>query len=410
MRREMFDVEKIREEFPILQQKVYGRPLVYLDSGATAQKPLQVLERVDWLSRNLNANIHRGVHLLSEEATELYEAARQQIADFIGAAEKEEIVFTAGATASLNTVAYAWGDAFVGTGDNIVVSEMEHHSNLVPWQLVAQRRGAEVRMLPFDDDGALRTDLLPTLIDSRTRVVAVTQASNTLGTRPDLRPVIEAAHAVGAVVVVDGCQGVVHGGANVQALDCDFYAFSGHKLYGPTGIGVLYGKRELLERMPPFLGGGDMVDRVTFARTTYAPVPLKFEAGTANFIGAIGLGEAVKFLSRFDAAQIEAHETALLRRAEERLGAIPGLRIYGRTPDKCAIVSFNIEGAHPYDVGMILDKLGIAIRTGHHCAEPVMDHFGVPGMCRASFALYNTLSEVDALAAGVERAVGMLCH
>lgn len=410
MRREMFDVEKIREEFPILQQKVYGRPLVYLDSGATAQKPLQVLERVDWLSRNLNANIHRGVHLLSEEATELYEAARQQIADFIGAAEKEEIVFTAGATASLNTVAYAWGDAFVGKGDNIVVSEMEHHSNLVPWQLVAERRGAEVRMLPFDDDGALRTDLLPTLIDSRTRVVAVTQASNTLGTRPDLRPVIEAAHAVGAVVVVDGCQGVVHGGANVQALDCDFYAFSGHKLYGPTGIGVLYGKRELLERMPPFLGGGDMVDRVTFARTTYAPVPLKFEAGTANFIGAIGLGEAVKFLSRFDAAQIEAHETALLRRAEERLGAIPGLRIYGRTPDKCAIVSFNIEGAHPYDVGMILDKLGIAIRTGHHCAEPVMDHFGVPGMCRASFALYNTLSEVDALAAGVERAVGMLCH
>ena len=410
MRREMFDVEKIREEFPILQQKVYGRPLVYLDSGATAQKPLQVLERVDWLSRNLNANIHRGVHLLSEEATELYEAARQQIADFIGAAEKEEIVFTAGATASLNTVAYAWGDAFVGTGDNIVVSEMEHHSNLVPWQLVAERRGAEVRMLPFDDDGVLRTDLLPTLIDSRTRVVAVTQASNTLGTRPDLRPVIEAAHAVGAVVVVDGCQGVVHGGANVQALDCDFYAFSGHKLYGPTGIGVLYGKRELLERMPPFLGGGDMVDRVTFARTTYAPVPLKFEAGTANFIGAIGLGEAVKFLSRFDAAQIEAHETALLRRAEERLGAIPGLRIYGRTPDKCAIVSFNIEGAHPYDVGMILDKLGIAIRTGHHCAEPVMDHFGVPGMCRASFALYNTLSEVDALAAGVERAVGMLCH
>lgn len=410
MRREMFDVEKIREEFPILQQKVYGRPLVYLDSGATAQKPLQVLERVDWLSRNLNANIHRGVHLLSEEATELYEAARQQIADFIGAAEKEEIVFTAGATASLNTVAYAWGDAFVGTGDNIVVSEMEHHSNLVPWQLVAERRGAEVRVLPFDDDGALRTDLLPTLIDSRTRVVAVTQASNTLGTRPDLRPVIEAAHAVGAVVVVDGCQGVVHGGANVQALDCDFYAFSGHKLYGPTGIGVLYGKRELLERMPPFLGGGDMVDRVTFARTTYAPVPLKFEAGTANFIGAIGLGEAVKFLSRFDAAQIEAHETALLRRAEERLGAIPGLRIYGRTPDKCVIVSFNIEGAHPYDVGMILDKLGIAIRTGHHCAEPVMDHFGVPGMCRASFALYNTLSEVDALAAGVERAVGMLCH
>lgn len=406
----MFDVEKIREEFPILRQKVYGKPLIYLDSGATAQKPLQVLERVDWLARNLNANIHRGVHLLSEEATELYEAARQRTADFIGAAEKEEIVFTAGATASLNTVAYAWGDAFVGAGDNIVVSEMEHHSNLVPWQLVAQRRGAEVRMLPIDDRGELRTDLLPSLIDERTRVVAVAQASNTLGTRPDLRPVIEAAHAVGAVAVVDGCQGVVHGGVDVRALDCDFYAFSGHKLYGPTGIGVLYGKRELLERMPPFLGGGDMVDRVTFARTTYAPVPLKFEAGTANFIGAIGLGEAIAFLSRFDAAEIEAHETALRKRAEEGLSAIPGLHIYGKTADKCAIVSFNIEGAHHYDVGMILDKLGIAVRTGHHCAEPVMDHFGVTGMCRASLAMYNTAAEIDALVAGVERAVRMLRH
>lgn len=406
----MFDVEKIREEFPILRQKVYGKPLIYLDSGATAQKPLQVLERVDWLARNLNANIHRGVHLLSEEATELYEAARQRTADFIGAAEKEEIVFTAGATASLNTVAYAWGDAFVGAGDNIVVSEMEHHSNLVPWQLVAQRRGAEVRMLPIDDRGELRTDLLPSLIDERTRVVAVAQASNTLGTRPDLRPVIEAAHAVGAVAVVDGCQGMVHGGVDVRALDCDFYAFSGHKLYGPTGIGVLYGKRELLERMPPFLGGGDMVDRVTFARTTYAPVPLKFEAGTANFIGAIGLGEAIAFLSRFDAAEIEAHETALRKRAEEGLSAIPGLHIYGKTADKCAIVSFNIEGAHHYDVGMILDKLGIAVRTGHHCAEPVMDHFGVTGMCRASLAMYNTTAEIDALVAGVERAVRMLRH
>ncbi len=406
--KERFDVEKIRGEFPILGEKVYGKPLIYLDSGATAQKPQQVLERIDWLNRHLNANIHRGVHLLSEQATELYEEARQRIADFIGAAEKEEVVFTAGATASLNTVAYAWGDTFVGAGDNIVVSEMEHHSNLVPWQLVAQRRGAELRMLPIDDRGALRTDLLPTLIDERTRVVAVTQASNTLGTRPDLRPVIEAAHAVGAVAVVDGCQGVVHGGVDVRALDCDFYAFSGHKLYGPTGIGVLYGKRELLERMPPFFGGGDMVDRVTFARTTYAPVPLKFEAGTANFIGAIGLGEAIRFLSRFDAAEIEAHETMLRQRAEERLSAIPGLRIYGETADKCGIVSFNIEGAHHYDVGMILDKLGIAVRTGHHCAEPVMDHFGITGMCRVSLALYNTASEIDALAAGVERAVRML--
>ena len=404
----MFDVEKIRGEFPILSRRVYGKPLVYLDSGATAQKPRCVIEQVDALYRGMNANIHRGVHLLSEEATERYEAARSRIAAFIGAAEREEVVFTAGATASLNTVAYAWGERFVQAGDNIVVSEMEHHSNIVPWQLLAQRKGVEIRMLPFDDDGRLRTECLPSPVDARTRAVAVTQASNTLGTRPDLRPVVEAAHAVGAVVVVDGCQGIVHGGVNVREMGCDFYAFSGHKLYGPTGIGVLYGRRELLEAMPPFLGGGDMVDRVTFAGTTFAPVPLKFEAGTANFVGAIALGRAVEFLQESDPAEIEAHETALLRRATERLSAIDGLRIYGTTEDKCAIVSFNVEGVHPYDMGMILDKLGIAVRTGQHCAEPVMDHYATTGMCRASFALYNTLGEDDALADGVARAVRML--
>ncbi|MDE6828531.1 MAG: SufS family cysteine desulfurase [Alistipes sp.] len=404
----MFDVNQIREEFPILSREVYGRPLVYLDSGATAQKPRSVIETVDRLMRWQNANIHRGVHFLAEQTTEAYEEARARIAGWIGAAEKEEVIFTSGATASLNTVAYAWGERFVGAGDNILVSEMEHHSNLVPWQLLAERKGAEVRMLPFDDTGRLRSELLGQLIDARTRVVAVTQASNTLGSRPDLRPVVDAAHAVGAIVVVDGCQGAVHGGVDVRASDFDFYAFSGHKLYGPTGIGVLFGKRALLEAMPPFLGGGDMVDRVTFARTTYAPVPLKFEAGTANFIGAIGLGEAVKFVQRFDPAEVEAYETALLRRAEAELSEIDGLRIYGRTPDKCPIVSFNVEGVHPYDLGMILDKLGIAVRTGHHCAEPVMDHFGVTGMCRASLALYNTFSEVDALAEGLRRAVRML--
>ena len=308
----MFDVEKIRGEFPILGREVYGKPLVYLDSGATSQKPLAVIEMVDYLQRGLNANIHRGVHYLSEEATTLYEAARERIGAFIGAAEKEEVVFTAGATASLNTVAYAWGEKFVRAGDNILVSEMEHHSNIVPWQMLAERKGAEIRVLPFDDEGRLCTELLPSLLDDKTRIVAVTQASNTLGTRPDLRPVIDAAHAVGAIAVVDGCQGVVHGGVDVQALDCDFYAFSGHKLFGPTGIGVLYGKRALLEAMPPFLGGGDMVDTVTFAKTTYAPVPLKFEAGTANFTGAIALGEAVKFVGRFDPAEVEAHELSLI--------------------------------------------------------------------------------------------------
>ena len=315
----MFDVEKIREEFPILHREVYGKPLVYLDSGATAQKPRTVIETVDRLHRELNANIHRGVHFLSEEATVLYEAARERIAAFVGAAEKGGDRLHGGRHGVAQHGGLRLGRRLRRSGDNILVSEMEHHSNIVPWQMLAERKGAEIRVLPFDEAGALRTDLLPSLVDERTRVVAVTQASNTLGTRPDLRTVVEAAHAVRAVVVVDGCQGVVHGGVDVRAMDCDFYAFSGHKLYGPTGIGVLYGKRELLERMPPFMGGGDMVDTVTFAKTTYAPVPLKFEAGTANFVGAIGLGEAVKFMQRFDPAEIEAHEEALLHRATERL-------------------------------------------------------------------------------------------
>lgn len=404
----MFDVTAIREEFPILKQQVYGRPLVYLDSGATAQKPEVVIRTLDRLHRELNANIHRGVHYLSEQATELYEAARATVADFVGAAAREEVVFTAGATAAINTVAYGWGDRFVEAGDNVVVSEMEHHSNIVPWQLLCERRGASLRVLPFDDAGRLMVERLPELLDERTKLVAVTQASNTLGTRPDLRPIVEAAHRVGAVVLVDGCQGVVHGGVDVQSLDCDFYAFSGHKLYGPTGIGVLYGKRALLEAMSPFMGGGDMVDRVSFERTTYAPVPLKFEAGTANYIGAIGLGEAVRFVQGLDGAAVEAHEQALLAYASEELQRIDGLQIYGTQANKCAILSFNIAGVHGYDLGMILDKLGIAVRTGQHCAEPVMTHYGVQGMCRASLALYTTDEEIAALVKGVKRAVAML--
>ncbi|MBR3773928.1 MAG: cysteine desulfurase [Alistipes sp.] len=404
----MFDVEQIRRAFPILQREVYGRPLIYLDSGATAQKPAVVIDAVDRLHRELNANIHRGVHYLSEQATELYEEARGEVARFIGANEKEEIIFTAGATASINLVAYAWSERFLRAGDNILISELEHHSNIVPWQLAAERKGAEIRVLPFDDEGRLMIEKLPALIDEKTKLVAVAEASNTLGTRPDLKPIIEAAHRVGAVVMVDGCQGVVHGKTDVAALDCDFYAFSGHKLYGPTGVGVLYGKRQLLEAMPPFMGGGDMVDRVSFEKTTYAPVPLKFEAGTANYIGAIALSEAIRFIEGVGREAIAAHEEQLLRYATERLQAIEGLRIYGTTPNKCAILSFNVEGVHGYDMGMILDKLGIAIRTGQHCAEPVMKHFGVQGMCRASLAMYNTEAEIDALVKGVERAARML--
>lgn len=402
------NVESIRRDFPLLQRSVNGKPLTYLDSGATAQKPERVIEAVNRMHREQNANIHRGVHLLSAEATELYEQARERVRSFIGAAAREEVIFTAGATASINTVAYAWSERFLHAGDNIVISEMEHHSNIVPWQVVAERRGAEIRVLPFDEEGRLMTERLDTLLDERTRMVAVTQASNTLGTRPDLRPIIEKAHAVGAHVMVDGCQGVVHGGVDVEALDCDFYAFSGHKLYGPTGIGVLYGKQELLEQMPPFLCGGDMVDRVSFERTTYAPLPLKYEAGTANFIGAIGLGEAIEYLQGLDLREVEEYEREITRYAEEQLRLIDGLRIYGTTENKCSIISFNVEGVHHYDLGMILDKLGIAIRTGQHCAEPVMTHYGVTGMCRASIAMYNTREEMDALVRGVERAVRML--
>ena len=403
-----YDIRKIRADFPILERMVNRRPLVYFDSGATAQKPLVVIERGDELMRRYNANIHRGVHHLSGRMTDMYEEARERVRQFIGAEHREEVIFTAGATASINLVAYAWSERYLRAGDNIVVSEMEHHSNIVPWQLAAMRHGAELRVLPFDDRGELRMDMLDSLIDEHTRLVAVTEASNTLGTCPDLAPIVAKAHSVGAVVMVDGCQGIVHGGGRVAERGYDFYALSGHKLYGPTGIGVLYGRRELLETMPPFMGGGDMVDKVTFAKTTYAPLPLKYEAGTSNFIGAVTLATAIDYVESIGIAAIEEHEQQLLRYATERLEAIEGLRIYGKAERKCPLVSFTVEGTHPYDVGMILDKLGIAIRTGHHCAEPVMTHFGVTGMCRASIGMYNTLEEVDALAKGVERAVGML--
>lgn len=404
----MIDIKKIREDFPILSREVYGRPLVYLDSAATAQNPERVIARVSWMYRHLNANIHRGVHYMSQECTALYEAARETVRAFVNGGSAEEIVFTSGATAAINLVAYGFGQRFICKGDNVVVSELEHHSNIVPWQLVCQQAGAEIRVLPFDKNGCLSEDKLEELLDERTRIVAVTQASNVFGTRPDLHKIIGAAHRRGIPVLVDGCQGIVHGGTDVAELDCDFYVFSGHKLYAPTGIGVLYGKREWLEKLPPLLGGGDMVNTVSFDGTTFAQVPLKFEAGTTNYIGAIGLAEAIDYLSGFDRTQMTAHENVMLERATKGIAAIDGMTIYGTGGDKSPILSFNAEGVHHYDLGMVLDKLGIAIRTGTHCAQPAMAACGVTGMCRASFAMYNTVEEADALVAGVERAVKML--
>ena len=404
----MFEIEKIRAQFPILEREVYGRKLIYLDSAATAQKPMCVVENMSELLLNDNANIHRGVHILSEEMTAKYEEAREVVRQFIGAESREEIIFTSGATMSLNLVASSYCERYLHEGDNVVVSHIEHHSNIVPWQLATERKGAELRVIPVDDNGALELGSLDALIDEHTKIVAVTQASNTLGTRPDLPKIIAKAHSVGAIVVVDGCQGVVHGGVDVKALDCDFYAFSGHKLYGPTGIGVLYGKHELLDKMPPYMGGGDMVDKVTFAKTTYGPLPLKFEAGTSNFIGAVGLAEAIKFVQSFSKEEVEAHEKALLDYATAELQKIEGLHIYGTTEDKSPIISFNIEGCDHYDIGMILDKQGVAVRTGHHCAEPVMARYGINGVVRASIALYTNKEDIDTFITALKRAVRML--
>ncbi|MCD8186762.1 MAG: SufS family cysteine desulfurase [Rikenellaceae bacterium] len=404
----MLDVLKIRQDFGILSREVYGKPLIYLDSGATAQKPQCVMDKTTQLYSQLNANIHRGAHYLSDRTTAEYEAARETVRRFIHAASTREIVFTSGATLSINTIAYSYGEKFVREGDEVIVSEMEHHSNIVPWQLLCQRKKATIRVLPFSDDGSLRIDLLPELLNERTRIVAVTQASNVLGTRPDLESVIRTAHAAGVPVLVDGCQGIVHGGVDVQALDCDFYAFSGHKLYGPTGIGVLYAKEKWLEELPPFLGGGDMVGTVSFEKTTWADLPFKYEAGTANFIGAIGLAEAIRYVENLDPRAIGEHEHRLLEHATCRLSAIEALQIFGRTPEKCSILSFNIDRVHHLDIGAMLDKTGVAVRTGTHCAEPLMTHYGVTGMVRASLAMYNTLEEIDIFADNLTKIAAML--
>lgn len=406
----MKTLAEIRADFPILSSTVNGKPLVYLDTAATAQKPEAVIRIVDELHRTMNANIHRGIHYMAEETTARYEQARERVRALLNAASTREIVFTGGATQSINLVASSFGERYVQQGDNILITEMEHHSDIVPWQFVAERKGAELRVLPFDDRGQLRLDLLPELLDERTRIVAVTQASNVLGTMPDLKYIIDTAHAQDIPVLVDGCQGIVHDKTDVQALDCDFYAFSGHKLYGPTGIGVLYGKERWLAALPPYMGGGDMVATVTIPQgTTFAELPLKFEAGTSNYIGAIGLGAAIDYFDSLSPDWIQRHENALLERATTLLRHdIEGLRIYGTVPGKSPIVSFTVDGTHPADIGMIVDKLGVAIRTGTHCAEPVMTHYGITGMCRLSIGLYNTEEEIDIAVAAIKKAASML--
>lgn len=397
------NVEQIRADFPILSQKVYGKPLVYLDNAATTQKPRIVLDTINHFYNQINSNIHRGVHRLSEECTTAYEAARETVRSFINAKSTSEIIFTSGATASINLVAFAFGEAFVGEGDEVIVSEMEHHSNIVPWQMMCARRGARVVVLPFDDTGNLMVEKLPELITQRTRLVAVTQVSNSLGTVNPIGEIVRLAHERGVKVLVDGAQGVKHGKMDVQRLNVDFYAFSGHKLFGPTGIGVLYGKELLLDAMPPWQGGGDMISTVSFAGTTYNQLPFKYEAGTANYIGAAALAQAIKYYQSVGIESIVEHEATLLKYATDRLMSIKGMRIIGTSSSKASILSFIVDNVHPYDTGMILDKMGIAVRTGTHCTEPVMAHYGIDGTVRASFAFYNTIEEVDLLVEGVEK-------
>ncbi|MDR2129550.1 MAG: cysteine desulfurase [Odoribacteraceae bacterium] len=404
----MFEVNHIREEFPILKEQVHGQPLVYLDNGATTQRPARVIKTMTEYYLRYNANVHRGVHYLSNLCTDANEQARERVRAFIHARSVEEIIFTRGTTEGINLVAYSFGEAFVRAGDEILVTGMEHHSNIVPWQMLCERKGAVLKVLPVRDNGELEIEALPLLLTEKTRLVAVTHVSNVLGTINPVRRLVEAAHAAGACVLVDGAQAVPHFPVDVQALGCDFYAFSAHKMYGPTGVGVLYGKRDLLLRMPPWQGGGEMIKEVRFDKTTYNDLPFKFEAGTPDFIGIIGLGAAIDYLAAIGLEQVAAHEEELSRYAREQLKTLPGIVIYGEAPGTSSVLSFGIEGVHPFDAGTLLDQLGIAVRTGQMCAEPLMRHYGVTAMIRASFAMYNTRQEVDMLRDGLRRVSALL--
>jgi cysteine desulfurase/selenocysteine lyase len=397
------DIEAVRKDFPILSQTVHGRPLVYLDNAATSQKPHSVINAEIDFYRSECSNIHRGVHQLSERATKHYEEARGKLRRFINAADEKEIIFVRGATEGINLVAQTYGRMHVGRDDEIVISAMEHHSNIVPWQMLCQEKGANLRVAPINTRGEFLFDAFEKILGPRTRLVAVTQVSNALGTVNPIRRIVDLAHQRGVPVLVDGAQAVQHLAVDVRQLGCDFYVFSGHKMYGPTGTGVLYGRAELLEQMPPYQGGGDMISSVTFEKTTYNRLPYKFEAGTPNIAGGIGLGAAVDYLEWLGLERIAAHERDLLAYATERLSSLPQLRIIGTAAEKASVVSFVIEGIHPHDIGTIIDQEGIAIRTGHHCAQPVMDFFGIPATARASLALYNTREEIDALVEGIRK-------
>ena len=404
----MYNINKVREDFPILSREVYKRPLVYLDNAATTQKPLCVLDAMREEYLNVNANVHRGVHYLSQQATDLHEAARETVRSFINASKTEEIVFTRGTTEAINLVASSFCQSQMQEGDEVLVTDMEHHSNIVPWQLQAMQRGIVVRHLPITDDGLLVCgDTIATYLTEKTKLLSIAHVSNVLGTINPVKDIIHMAHERGIPVLVDGAQSAPHMKIDVQDLDCDFFAFSGHKMYGPTGIGVLYGKEEWLEKLPPYQGGGEMIDKVTWEHTTFERLPFKFEAGTPDYIATHGLATAINYLSSVGLDNIEAHETELTHYCMEQLQTIEGIKIYGPKAPHDAVVSFNVGDIHHLDIGTLLDRLGIAVRTGHHCAQPLMDRLGISGTVRASFALYNTKEEVDALVAGLRRVVQM---
>ncbi len=403
----MLDIIKIRTDFPILQQKIHGKPLAYFDNAATTQKPKAVIDAITKCYTELNSNIHRGVHYLSEQSTEAYESARQMVQQFINARYSQEIIFTSGTTGSINAVAFSFGERFVRSGDEIIISAMEHHANIVPWQMMCERKGAKLRIIPITETGELNFDEFLKLLNPKVKLVAITHVSNVLGTINPIEKIIEASHQANIPVLIDGAQSIQHIPIDVQKLDCDFFVFSGHKIYGPTGIGILYGKEKWLNEMPPYQGGGDMVSCVTFEKTTYNDLPLKFEAGTTNYIGAIGLAEAIKYITSLQLSEIANYENELLQYATRKLLSIDKIKIFGTAKNKGPVISFVLDQIHPYDTGMVLDKLGVAVRTGTHCAQPLMDILEVEGTVRASFAFYNTTEEIDRLFEGLIKVIDL---